>query len=458
MRLRLILAFALVALVAVLSVVIVVRLDTQRQVQAYMFGGGMQGAEGLVNSLEAYYQRQGSWQGVETSVTGMHGGGFGQSGMGRRAGATSQVLLADASGNVVWDSNGTQPVGSAVDSAELQRAIVLSDSQGNGIGYLLVDGGSVFQSGDEQPLIQRLNTAALQAGLLAIAVALLVALVLAARLIRPIRQLTQAAQQMTSGQLSQQVPVRGKDELGQLALAFNQMSTSLRQSEEQRQAMTADIAHELRTPLAVQRAQLEALLDGVDPFTSENLQTVLGQTEQLSRLVEDLRTLALADAGELALELEEVSLLPLLQNALERFRPAAEAQRVSLRLEEPLPAVHLVALGDPLRLAQILNNVLSNAIRHTPEGGLVQLALRESGDWAEIEVRDSGPGIPPEALERVFERFYRADRARSRAEGGTGLGLAIARQLAVAQRGSLTAANHPQGGAMFTLRLPRAAH
>lgn len=453
MRLRLTLAFALVALVAIISVILFVRLDTQQQVRAYMFGGGIQGAEGLVTALEDYYQQHGSWQGVETRMAGFRSGGPGQ-GAGRRQGEAGHFLLADASGQVVWDSTGARMPGSVVEPAELQRAIQLSDRQGTLIGSLIVNGGLVFRQGDELPLIQRLNDAALRAGLLAVVIALLAALALAARLIQPIRQLTQAAQQMAAGRLLQQVPVKGKDELAELAQAFNLMSASLRQSEQRRQEMTAEIAHELRTPLAVQRAQLEALLDGVYPLTNENLQPVLDQTRLLSRLVEDLRTLALADAGELTLELEKTNLLSLLQDALEQFRPAAEVQRISLTLKVAPENANPLVEGDPLRLAQIFNNLLSNAIRHTPAGGQVQLTLRKTSDWIEVEVRDSGPGIPPEAVERVFERFYRADRARSRAEGGSGLGLAIARQLAVAQRGSLTAANHPEGGAVFTLRLP----
>lgn len=457
MRLRLTLAFVLVALVAIISVILFVRLDTQQQVRAYMFGGGIQGAEGLVTALEDYYQQHGSWQGVETRMAGFRSGGPSQ-GAGRWQGEAGRFLLVDASGQVVWDSTGARMPGSVVELAELQRAIQLYDRQRTLIGSLIVNGGAVFRQGDELPLIQRLNEAALRAGLLAVVIALLAALALAARLIQPIRQLTQAAQQMAAGRLLQQVPVKGKDELAELAQAFNRMSASLRQSEQRRQEMTAEIAHELRTPLAVQRAQLEALLDGVYPLTNENLQPVLDQTRLLSRLVEDLRTLALADAGELTLELEKTNLLSLLQDTLEQFRPAAEVQRISFTLKVSPENANPLVEGDPLRLAQIFNNLLSNAIRHTPVGGQVQLTLRKTSDWIEVEVRDSGPGIPPEAVERVFERFYRADRARSRAEGGSGLGLAIARQLAMAQRGSLTAANHPEGGAVFTLRLPALNH
>ncbi len=460
MRVRLILSFTLVVLVAILAVVVFVRLDTQRQVENYMFRGGMVGAENLVQTLETYHTQNGSWQGVEALLN-APGNGLGL-GMGRmrRSGPgpiNQRLRLIDASGSLIYDTGGEVPPGTRVEQGLVNQAIQLVDSRNTTIGYLLVNGGLVFQPGDQQPLIQRLNNAALYAALLALALGLGIALVLSARLLRPVRQLTEAAGKVAGGDLSQQVPVRGSDELAGLGRSFNSMSASLRQSEQRRQAMTADIAHELRTPLAVQRAYLEALQDGIYPMTVENLQPVMGQTELLGRLVEDLRTLALADAGELLLEKEPVEVEPFLQDALRPFQLQAAAQNIRLALNcIPADSAQIV-LADHHRLAQILNNLLSNALRHTPDGGQIDVNLSRDGAWAQIEVHDSGPGIPAETLERVFERFYRADRSRSRQEGGTGLGLAIARQLAVAHGGELIAANDPTGGAIFRLRLPRRA-
>ena len=219
--------------------------------------------------------------------------------------------------------------------------------------------------------------------------------------------------------------------------------------------MTADIAHELRTPLAVQRAHLEALQDGIYPLSAQNLQPVLDQNETLTRLVEDLRTLALADAGELSLERTWVDLLELVKRVLARFQAAAAERSVALLLESPQTAAGCMEVwGDPLRLEQILNNLLSNAIRYTPAQKPVHISVICQSDLVEVAMHDSGPGISPEILPHIFERFYRADPARSREEGGTGLGLSIARQLAMAQDGTLTASNHPQGGSVFTLRMP----
>ncbi len=459
MRIRLILAFTLVALVAILAVVVFVRLDTQRQVENYMFRGGMVGAETLVNELETYHAQNGSWQGVEALLNALHGGpGGGSMGRGRRAGQSmmnQRLMLIDADGSLVYDTTGEIPSGTQIENGSIRQSIQLVNNRNKTIGYLLVNGGLIFQPGDQQPLIQRLNNAALYAALIALALGLAIALVLSSQLIKPVRNLTRAAEKVAAGDLAQQVPVRGNDELAGLGRSFNTMSDSLRRSEERRQAMTADIAHELRTPLAVQRAHLEALQDGIYPLTVENLQPVMDQTELLGRLVDDLRTLALADAGELALQKEPVELGAFLQEALRPFQSQAAAQNIRLVLECVPADGEQMVLADRHRLAQILNNLMSNALRHTPDGGQIDVTLRQEGAWAQIEVHDSGRGIPAETLERVFERFYRADKSRSRQEGGTGLGLAIARQLAAVHGGELRAANDPAGGAVFRLRLPK---
>ena len=281
---------------------------------------------------------------------------------------------------------------------------------------------------------------------------MLLALLLSNRLLRPVQDLTHAAGKMAGGDLSQRVQVQGRDELGQLGESFNQMAISLQKAEQNRRSMTADIAHELRTPIAVQRAHLEALQDGIYPLSVENLQPILEQTELLTRLVDDLRTLALADSGELRLERAPTDLSALTRRLVDRFRPEAENRGIELSSadieNQPIQSL------DSVRIEQILNNLLSNALRHTPRGGVVSLALISKDGFAELCVKDSGPGIPPESLPRLFERFYRADPSRSRERGGTGLGLAIARQLALLHNGDLTAANRPEGGAAFTLKLP----
>jgi two-component system sensor histidine kinase BaeS len=457
MRLRLMLSFALIVVVSVAAVVLIVRQGAAAEVRTFMFRGGASGNSGLVTALEAYYQEHQSWQGVDSLFTNMPGrrGGAGGGPGGPGAMMNQQMRLADASGNLVYDTTNPNATGS-LSQEQIAIAIPL-ESGGRTVGYLLPQGAATFTAGEERALVSRLSQAAITAGLIGAGLSLVLALVLAYRLVRPVRSLTTAARSLASGDLSQRVEVAGDDELAVLGHTFNQMAESLQQAETTRRAMTADIAHELRNPLAVQRANLEALLDGIYPPTPENLTPILEQNQLLTRLVEDLRTLALADSGELKLEQHPTELPRLVRRVVERFMTQAKANQIHL---EVVAATSMPALVlDAGRVEQILGNLLSNALRHTPPGGRIQVRIELQPSAQQpasvlVAVHDSGAGIPAEALPHIFERFYRADRSRSRSQGGTGLGLAIARRLAEALGGNLTAANHPQGGAVFTLYLP----
>jgi len=460
MRLRLILSFTLVALVAVVSLAVLARQGAVQEVRAFMFPGGMLDSGELAATLQGYYAENGSWSGVESLFTGpgrRYGWGQGGQGMGpmhgmMMGGAQQRLRLADQSGALIFDSqNGNVP---RLTEAELAASQPLQ-VRGQTVGYLLAEGGMTYNAADEALLLSRITRAAWIAGLIAAGLALLLGLLLAEALMRPVRTLTAAARRLGEGDLSQRVPISGDGELAALGQAFNRMAASLQTAQDSRRALTADIAHELRTPLAVQRAQLEALQDGVYPLTADNLAPALEQNHTLARLVDDLRTLALADAGALKLERTSTDLHALAARLVERFRPAAAARRIDLLLEPPIPgAPAMLAALDPLRVEQILSNLLSNALRHAPEGGRILLRLAVEPGRLRLAVQDNGPGIPADALPHIFERFYRAGRSRSRTEGGAGLGLAIARRLAELHGGSLEAANLPQGGAVFTLSLP----
>ncbi len=442
MRLRLFLAFALVALAAIGSVLLITQQSISSEVHTFMMRGSMMGFSTLVNDLEAYYLANGTWQGVEALLQSARPGqGMGMMGRG------PWLRVADARGSVVADNQNA--LQGKLTAAERKSAVALRNARGQVTGYLVVAGSSEFDS--ERQLLAGLMRAGWIAAGISGALALVLALLLSYSLLRPVGELTRAAAKMAGGDLSQRVAARGRDEIGSLGRAFNHMAASLEQANQARRAMTADIAHELRTPIAIQRAHLEALEDGVYPLSVENLRPVLEQTESLTRLVEDLRTLALADAGELLLERGSVDLTALVRRVVERFQPEAERREIRLEVDARQALAGLSLDGG--RVEQILNNLLSNALRYTPQLGVISVCVSQEGEWAEVRVADSGPGIPPEALPRLFERFYRADKSRSREAGGTGLGLAIARQLALAHGGDLTAANRPEGGAEFVLRL-----
>ncbi len=458
MRIRLILSYALIVLVSITSVVVIASQNAASEVRAFMFRGGMTSSADLVDSLKTYYSENASWQGVEEILlpagvgTGRHSGGMGNSSGAGGMGAMldQRIRLADADGNVIVDSS--EQTSAQLNSEEINAAQPVQVKLRT-VGYLLIQGGMNYSRNEETNLLNRLNQAAITAALIGGGLSLFLALLLAYRLLRPIQALTEAAENLGKGDLSQRVKVNGKDELAVLAHTFNHMADSLQQAQKSRRDLTADIAHELRTPLSVQRANLEALQDGVYPPTADNLASILEQNILLTRLVSDLRTLALAESGELPLEETATDFIALVTRIVERFKPQAETHQVELITQFDQTVDQPVVL-DPMRFEQILINLLSNAIRHTPANGKINIQVKRISDEIALTVHDSGQGIPEEALSRVFERFYRADRSRSREAGGTGLGLAIALHLVQLHGGDLTASNHTDGGAVFTLRLP----
>ena len=455
MRLRLFISFILVAIISILSFLILVRQGAIQEVRTYMFRGGMAGIENIVTALEDHYQQNQSWAGADQLIrTAGPGQGNRRGSQGNPAGMGAMMgqslLLVDVQGQVLADSRNSNPAG-ILDRSQLEQAIPLQ-VDGETIGYLVHEGGNVFTTGDETELVSRLSRAAYIAAGIAIVFALLLAILLSARLLKPVTQLTQAAEDLSEGDLTRRVSIKGDDELAVLGRTFNDMAESLENAEQNRQAMTADIAHELRTPLAVQRAQLEALQDGVYPPTEENLAALLEQNVLLTRLVADLRTLALADAGELQLENIPTDIGKLTARAAERFNLQAAEREVDI--EFFLHGSCQKILVDPGRMEQIIGNLISNALRYAPEKSKIQITLNCDVESMVLTVRDNGPGIAEGEQEQIFERFYRSDQGRSRAEGGSGLGLAIARQLAEVQGGQLTARNHPGGGAEFQLTFP----
>ncbi len=278
--------------------------------------------------------------------------------------------------------------------------------------------------------------------------------VAARRYTSPLSETMKAADALANGDLSARVPEEGSREFGRLARSFNQMAKALETADSQRRELLADIAHELRTPLTVIQGNLEGLRDGVYEATPEQLELVLEETHKLGRLVGDLRLLALAETGQLALDLQLLDVPQLLRDARDAF--AHQAVEAGIKLTVQSPGVLPPLLADPQRMAQVLGNLLTNALRHTPTGGQVELgaSLVPGGEAVKLWVADTGEGISPEDLPHVFDRFYRTDKSRARASGGAGLGLAIARQLVEAQGGWIAADGKPGVGATFTLALP----
>ena len=284
------------------------------------------------------------------------------------------------------------------------------------------------------------------------AIGLLAGVLFSRGLVAPLRRLEQAARAISSGQLAHRVPLKGSQEIRSVGQAFNQMAQELEHAEELRRNLLADVAHELRHPVHILQGNLQAILDGVYPLEMTEIAGLADETHHLTALVNDLYELAQAEAHQLPLHKQEINLAELVAKTVEAFQPLAAAQEIQLRTD--LPADSILVNIDAERMRQVLQNLLHNALQHTPANGQITASLRPTATGAEIRVQDSGSGIKPEHLPHVFDRFYRADPARDRESSGAGLGLAIARAIIEAHGGKIAASSAGKDqGSTFTISL-----
>ena len=444
--LRLALAFAVVALVAAGLTALLVNLAFGQQFGAYL--STQQQAEGhrIVSGLSSSYLAERGWnqaalqpvgaaaamQGVNLTVENAHG---------RTLWPTA---TSASSGMAAMDRAmmGTGGLGAAV------HLPILVDGRLVGTAVVAFSGGG--QSGADNALRGSVDRLAALAALIATLVALGVGALLARRVTGPVRTLTAAAKGLASGDWSARVDSVRSDELGEMARAFDHMAETLSEEDSLRRTFIADVAHELRTPLAVVRAELEAIEDGLIPLDTAALASLAEEVERLCRLVGDLETLALADAARFSLNLQLRPLAPVVEGAANGFAGTAQAKgvQIGLHLDEDV-----LAKVDGTRMAQVVANLVSNALKFTPAGGRVDLRLHREGNFATLEVTDTGPGIPPQDLGHVFERFWRGGAPHA---GGSGIGLAVVRELIDAHGGNVDVTSELGKGAAFTVRLPQA--
>jgi two-component system sensor histidine kinase BaeS len=442
---RLAAAFAGVGIAAAAVTAIFVNLLFASRFTSYLESQQHQTQRELVASLTVSYRRSGGWDLADLRSLenlALTGGG--------------SMRLLDAAGRSVWNPS----AGPAGRIASIHRAMMGNPSLGPRTRLpIVIDGSLVGTAVVRQPTLgilpqdvafrSSVNRTLLLGGFVAAIVAVALGFVLARRATAPARELTRAARALASGDRAERVDFHAKDELGDMAMAFNAMADTIEREDELRRSFGAEVAHELRTPLAILQTQVEGMQDGVVAGDEAALESLHEETLRLSRLVADLETLASADAAGFSLRKQEVSLRTLLEDAATEFHGPFSEEGVGLVTSLGDGNAHVDV--DPTRIRQVVSNLLSNALKFTPSGGEVRLSSHTRANEAVIRVSDTGLGIPPAEIPHVFDRFFRGSGVRA---GGSGIGLAVARELVLAHDGSIEVESTVGVGTTFMIRLP----
>ena len=431
--LKLFLAILAASAAAAAAMAVATRLSFQSGFLGYLNQVESQRLDALTATLAAEYRRHGDWSFVRDNYARL-----------RELAAPAQpvqrlALLDEARRRVV--GNPELPEDAAV------RPVIVDDRIVGWIGQAPFR--RLSSAADLSFQQEQLRAAWIIAGL-ALALAAFVAIALARAFLLPLKRLAEATHRLSAGAYDTRVEVRSGDELGRLAEDFNRLAQALERNEQLRRRFMADVSHELRTPLAIVKGELEAIEDGVRPLSRESLASLNHEVAALGKLVDDLYQLALADVGALAYRKEPVEITQLLQEAVDSLGERFNERRLSV--ETDLAPARAFADGD--RLTQAFRNLLENSLRYTDAGGRVRIVARRHAGKIRIVVEDSDPGVPAQAMPHLFERFYRVDGSRSRANGGAGLGLAICRSIVEAHDGEINARSSPLGGLAVEIELP----
>ena len=455
LRLRLMAAFILVVLITIGTASLFVAGATLREVNRYEDNNNQLTTSRIQSLVSYYYLLNGSWTGVQSLVEQL---------------ATMQdtpILVTDSTGIVVADSQ-NKLIGkvykAAAQGTPLNMAVVNRPNEPrNPAGSTSTSSGAVTNFGSlyiTYPstslmtvfVSSTINRFLIWGGLLAIAIAIIITFFFSQRITSPIRTLSRTAKLLGKGDFSQRVYIKSRDEVGELAETFNTMASDLERTEKLRKNMVADVAHELRTPLTNVSGYLEAIKDGVVQPDAATIASLSEETALLSHLVDDLQELALSDAGELKLNRQLEDIRPLIEQSIKMVQVKAQSKNLEIKaeLEDSLPPVNI----DYYRLSEVLRNLLTNAIKHTPEGGKITIIAKEETNSLKIDVVDTGEGIPASELPNLFERFYRVDKSRARTGGGSGLGLSIAKRIVEGHGGTIGVLSEEGQGSDFFFSLP----
>ncbi len=458
---RLILSFVAIIVLMVALYLIVANRVVHKRFSDFIIKSGSKFSGRVVPILEQYYLENGGWEGVENAFVGSAGNTDGHFGMNRMqhgnrgmpglmiATQGERFLILDGD-QIVFDSH---PNGVRINNPEnLAKYGVPLNVNGKRVGTFLSASVMGIMSDDQSLFITMVNRAFIWIGVISILLVFLVAIWQSKSIVEPLHEMAEAARRLSKGDYSQRVQVNQKDELGEVAIAFNQMAAELSKQSELRQGMMADVAHELRTPLSVLKIDLESMEDGLMEMTPENVRLLQEEVSHLNHLVEDLRMLSLADAGDLRFEKSRVEINSMVQEIVDRQQNIARERGIQLQVQ--VSKKKSFVLGDPQRLNQVLVNLIANAIQHTPNGMNIFITVEEINEQVQVSVTNDGSWIAHEDLEKIFDRFYRVEKSRNRDLGGSGLGLAIARSLIQTHGGIIWAESKEGVSTTFKFTLP----
>jgi signal transduction histidine kinase len=438
---RLIAAFAVVIIVALLAVFVFMTWSTAAEFERFRDRVDAQRATDLRIALARYYAVSGDWTGVQPYV--------------KHIGAMWdwRIIVTDPENTVVADSDEAL-LGTRYDESLGAGLLMSPIGERQPFGSLYIEPQT--PPGAERALLslalKRIGLFLLLGMIVAFAASVAMAWFLSHRILSPVQLLRHAVQKLGAGDLSQRVNLTDQGEIGELASAFNAMANGLERADQVQRQMIGDIAHELRTPLSNIRGYIEAVRDRVIEPDEETIATLDGEAVLLSRLVDDLQELSMVEAGQMALEFQPEDIVELVAHSMDAMSTSAAARGV--HMERTMDADLPLVTADYHRISQVMRNLLDNALTHTSEGGSITVGALRSGDFVEVSVSDTGEGIEAEDLPHIFDRFYRADRSRTRATGGRGLGLTISKGLVEAHGGSLTVESTPGKGSRFCFALP----
>jgi len=436
---RLSVTFAVIILVTVGTIYFFVSQRIAVEIEYYKTISVQYRSDQIQSRLYIYYWKERSWEDVQSVVEDTaHVSG-------------THIILVAVNGTVMGDSKGKLLGTNYTDSSDSPLEMFLG-AQFLGKVYISSDPEAELYVAPFLRLSTSINRSLLLGGSLAIAIALLLTFVLSRRITSPIGVLAKAARRLGRGDLSQRVQLKGEGEVAALAQAFNSMAADLAHAEQLRRNLVADVAHELRTPISNIQGYLEAIRDRVMKPNAATIRSLNEEAALLSRLVNELQELSLAEAGELKLVYQAENITTLIKQAVTPWQPKVAAKEIALSLDLPdnLPLVNI----DWQRVNQVLHNLLENAVAYTHKGGTINVAATTQGDWVEVCISDTGEGIPAEDLPNIFERFYRVDKSRARVTGGSGLGLTIAKRLVEAHGGKITVQSKLGKGSRFSFTLP----